>query len=308
VNHTISRRAFLGSQTVLALGATGLGSIRPTQPISLGFSLYGMRSLELDAAVAACASIGYTAVELAVMAGWPADSAQMSKEARRRLRDRIASLGLTLPALMENLPLDVDAPAHQRQLDRIKAAAELAHDVAVGKPPVIETILGGKPGAWNAIKQQFADRLADWLKIAAAADATIAIKPHRLGAMNTPADAVWLVNQLGSDRLKLVYDYSHFEHRDMSMAETLRTMLPHARFIHVKDSRVDGDRVQFLLPGEGTTDYVALFAQLDQLGYVGSVCVEVSGMIHNRKDYDPLRAARFCHEKLSAAYLRAGLG
>jgi inosose dehydratase len=306
VTHAINRRTFLQSQASFVAGAAIVGSARraaaaePT--IALGFSLYGMRSLELDAAVAACAEIGYTAVELAVMAGWPADSATLSKDARRRLRDRIGSLGLALPALMENLPLDVDEPTHQRQLDRIKSAAELAHDVAIGSPPIIETILGGKPGEWDSIKAQFAQRLGDWLKIAAAADATIAVKPHRLGAMNTPADAVSLVSQLGSGRLTLVYDFSHFEHRGMSIADTLRTMLPHTRFVHVKDSRVDGNRVQFLLPGAGATDYAALFTHLREMGYRGSVCVEVSGQIHNRKDYDPLRAARFCYEKLSPAY------
>lgn len=275
--------------------------------ITFGFSLYGMRSLPLETALATCAKLGYDAVELAVMPGWPAEPKALAKDARRRLRERLRTLRLSLPALMENTPLDVADKAHRDQLDRLRGAAELGHELSPDAPPLIETILGGKVGQWDAVRKMFAERLAEWAKLAERAKTVIAIKPHRSGAMNTPEQAVWLLEQVKSPWIRLVYDYSHFEHRELPMAATLKTLLPVTRFVHVKDTKVEKDRVQFLLPGDGQTDYVALFKQLQAASYRGCVCVEVSGMLHTRKDYDPIVAARRSYENLSPAFEKAGV-
>lgn len=304
------RRGFLKQASVMA-GAALLNSARAAEDskalVTLGFSLYGMRSLTLKAALEACARIGYGAVELAVMPDWPGDPKKLMPADRRALADQLRSLKLKLPALMENTPLDVDERRHREQVDRLKAAAELGHELVPESPPLVETILGGKPGQWDAVRKQFAERLTDWIKLAEQTKTVIAIKPHRLGAMNTPEQTLWLLERVGSPWIKLVYDYSHFEGRDLPMADTLKALVPQARFVHVKDVKVVDGKTQFLLPGDGDTDYVTLFKGLREHGYHGSVCVEVSGMIHSRKDYEPLTAARHCYEKLEPAFRKAGL-
>ena len=66
-----NRRQFLRLATgALALPSFGRG-VEPASP-SLGFSLYGMKSLPLDVALRTCAGIGYSHVELALNAGYPA--------------------------------------------------------------------------------------------------------------------------------------------------------------------------------------------------------------------------------------------
>lgn len=312
----IDRRKFLvasaaAAATVIGPGKRACGlpeaAENKEQRLSLGFSLYGMKSLSLDEALAACAKIGYDAVELAVMPDWPAAPGAFSVQSRRKLRERLSKLALSLPALMENLNLGADDATERQQRDRLKAAGELAHDLSPETPPLVETVVGGKAGEWPQVKERFADRLAGWVRIAAETKTVLAIKPHRFGALNSPSDAVALVRQIDSPWLKLAYDYSHFQFREMPLDETLKEMIPHTRFIHVKDTMLENGKARFTLPGEGGFDYVPLLRQAAELGYRGCICVEVSGMVSNQPGYDPLAAAQRSYDYLAAAFAKAGV-
>src|SRR5690349_7965057 len=96
----LTRRAFFASAAA-ALPAVAAEGAPRTLP--LGFSLYGMRSLQTADALRACAAIGYEAVELALLPGWPADPTRLSADDRRALRRQLADTGLSLAGLMENL-------------------------------------------------------------------------------------------------------------------------------------------------------------------------------------------------------------
>lgn len=305
----LNRRSFLrraGWTTAGLFLSARVGRAAPAKTLPFAFSLYGMKTLSLDDALAATVKIGYDAVELPILPDWPADPKRLGKDERRKLRERLTELNLSLPALMENLP-PADGLSDQVQTDRLKAAAELAHELSPTAPPLLETVLGGKVGQWDAKKEAILTRLRDWAKVAESSKIVIAVKPHRFGAMNTPEQAVWLVQQVGSDWVKLAYDYSHFAGRDLPMADTLKTMLPHTRFVHVKDVRIENEKAEFLLPGEGSIDYVALLKGLQEGGYAGCVCVEVSAGIHNQKGYDPLAAAKKCYTALAPAFDKAGV-
>ena len=64
--------------------------------------------------------------------------------------------------------------------------------------------------------------------------------------------ATWLAEQINSRWIRLAYDYSHFAHRDISLAASIKTMLPWTRFIHVKDTIIKEGRARFVLPGESS--------------------------------------------------------
>jgi inosose dehydratase len=307
---SITRRAFLtqatGASVACAIGADALAQPdKSPQLMPFAFSLYGMRTLALDAALEACAKIGYDAVELALMPNWHAEPKRLSKDDRRRLRDRLRELRLGLPALMENLPLAGNEQSHRDHLERLQAALDLGRDLAADAPPVIETILGGAVGDWDKLRRQFADRLGDWARLAEKHKTIIAIKPHRSNAMNLPAHAVWLMDQVKSPWLRLAYDYSHFQHRNLSIAETVKVIMPHTRFVHIKDTRIVDGRPQFTLPGDGGIDYVELLRAIRGAGYRGCICVEVSGQVHNQKGYDSRGAARRSYDNVSPAFSRA---
>lgn len=314
----IARRKFLFGAAAIASWTLGRSSfVRASDPprtIGLGFSLYGMRSLATGAALRAVAEIGYDCVELPVMSDWPADSARLAKESRRELRGQLVERGLRLTSLMENLRLLADDAQHHANLDRLKRAAELAHDLAPEQPagvqphmPLIETILGGAAGEFDVVKERFALRLRDWSKVLAEAKVLLAIKAHVNNATQRPEQLVWLLNQVASPWLQAAYDYSHFQIQGLALKETLNLMLPQTVFIHVKDTEHAQGKRGFLLPGEGTIDYAALLRQVGASAYRGDVIVEVSSQISNKSGYDPLAAARQCYNHLADAFTRSGV-
>jgi sugar phosphate isomerase/epimerase len=306
--HLITRRHSLACAASLAAAvaaSSGLRAEESRQTIGLGFSLYGMKSLPLAKALEACREIGYDCVELPLMPGWPGDPEKLAFSARKELKTAIEKNGLRLSALMEHLPLLGDDRTHSANLRRLKLAAELAHELVPNKPPLIETVLGGKPAEWDAVKEKNVLRLRDWAKLAEENRVVIAIKAHVAGALHTPADAAWLLEQVGSKFVRLAFDHSHFALQKISLESSLDTLLPHTIFIHVKDAEGDAAKFQFLLPAERENHYAEYFKLLAEKKYRGDVVVEVSGQIHLRSGYDPAATARKCYEPLAAAMREA---
>ena len=140
-------------RSVLAMAA-GASLSAKAAPLRFGFSLYGMKSIPIRSALDLCAQIGYKAVELALMPGWDTEPKLLLKAGRGELRKKLKDLDLTLPALMENLKLLGPEAEQRANLERLKAAAGIAHEVSPGPPAVIETILGGRPSEWDQKKQE----------------------------------------------------------------------------------------------------------------------------------------------------------
>lgn len=301
----LTRRTFLEASIATWLTASGWSADEAPAKLAFGFSLYGMKSIPVLDAIDLCGTIGYDAIEIAALPDWPTFAARLSAKARREIAQRLVDRRISLAAVMENLPVPADDAAQRGLIDRLKQACQLGADLGDEKRPVIETILGGKPGSWDEVKRQFVDRTGQWAKIAAEAGMILAVKPHRLHAMNRPEQALWLLDQVQSSSLKLVYDFSHFQHRELTIRETLAQLLPHTAFVHIKDTVVENGKERFVLPGDGGVDYRELFEGLIRAKWSDCVCVEVSGMVSSKADYDPQAAARRSYENLLPA-LRNG--
>jgi inosose dehydratase len=307
----LSRRTMLAASlaSALCVGRTGTrGADKRERTIGLGFSLYGMKSLSIADALRTCATAGYDCVELPIMPDWPADSAQLSAAARRDLRAQLDERHLRLSALMENLPALGDEAQHAAHQERLKRACSLAAELKQGKHvPLVETILGGRAGEFEAVKDRLADRVRQMAKVAADAGVVLAIKAHVSNATQRPEQLVWLLEQAASPYLKAAYDYSHFQLQELALAKSLSLLLPHTAFIHLKDTEHAQGKRGFLLPGEGTIDYGEYFRLLGESKYRGDVVVEVSSQVFSRPGYDPQAAARQCYNHLAPAMVRAGL-
>lgn len=290
----LTRREWLAAVSV-ALAAGPVAAKGPKIP--LGFSLYGMKTLSLADAISACAKIGYDGVELALMPGYPAEPKLLSADARKELRKRLADAKLSLHALMENLVEPATDAVHKTNLDRLKAAAELGHALS-DSPPVIETILGGKPADWDKVKDRTAERLQAWAAVGQAAKTVLAIKPHVGNALHTVAAATWLMEQVNSPWVRLGFDFSHLTLRGVPLADAVAALVPLSAFVHVKDAKGTPEKYEFLLPGSHGIDYAEYAKLLSAAKYAGPVVVEVSAMVSNKPGYDPVAAARTSHANL----------
>ncbi len=108
--------------------------------------------------------------------------------------------------------------------ERLKLAIALAHQLSPDKLPVIETVIGGKSAGWDQVKSSMADELGEWAKLAEEGGITICFKPHADQAADVPDRALWLLKQVASPRIRIVYDYSHFQVQGLSLEESLRPL------------------------------------------------------------------------------------
>jgi len=299
----LPRRSFLAATAGALATATGTLAA-PLQYFarpSLGFSLYGMKTLALDVALRTCAEIGYSHVELSLNAGYVTEPSAFTPDSRQAAANQLQHLKLALPCLMVLMSLKTDDPAHAKNLELIHTAASLGRELVPEQPPVLETVLGGSPTMWQNQKTEMVGRLHDWAAAAEKAGTVIALKAHVGSAVNSPERLLWLLDEVKSPSLQVAYDFSHFQLQGIDMAESMKLLLPRTRFIHVKDSEGDATKFRFLLPGAGRTDYTQYFTLLKEHGYAGPVCVEVSGQVSSAQNYDPVAAARQCHVALSKA-------
>ena len=295
----MNRRQFI--QTSVALGSLPLLAApeqRRHPALTLGFSLYGMKTLKTEEALKHLSKIGYDSVELCMNSGWDAAPENVAANRRKTLRVLLGNLNLKLTSLMINIKLNGDQKAN---IEVIKKAGQLGHDLSPNNPPVIETVGGG--GKWIEVKNEFRDNLNHWAAAGKASKSVVCLKPHRFGAVNRPKDAVWLVEQIKSPWLKLAYDYSHFIHRDIDFEDSLKIMIPHTRFIHVKDTLIKDGKPRFVIPGaSGQINYGKLISLATKLGYKGDINAEISGQVWGQKGYDPVMTAKASYRNLSKAF------
>jgi sugar phosphate isomerase/epimerase len=271
--------------------------------VSLSLGTYGMQDLPVDRALASISEIGYDGVELCLMAGWPSEPTKLDAAARRRIREQ----RLPIPSMIENFNLLVSDADHARTLDRIRVAAALAHDVSAKELPLLQSVLGGRPGEWEQVKERMASRLAEWARVAAENRLRLAVKSHVGSASDTPEKLIWLLDKVGNPALSGIYDYGHFQLLGLGLRATLNTLLPRSSFLTVKDGRMVDGKAQFLLPGEGTIDYRDYFAALAEKRYSGWMLVEISRQLQTQPGYDALGAARRSYANLAPRLREAGL-
>jgi len=207
----LPRRSFLavaaGSLAVRMFSFDAAAQATSDRP-SLGFSLYGMKTVPLDVALKTCAEIGYSHVEFSLNAGYVTEPAAFSAEARRAAAMHLRDLKLGLPCLMVLMSLTADDKAHASNLELIAAAGQMGRDLIADRPPILETVLGGSPAKWQEQKAGMADRLRDWAAAAEKSKTVIALKAHVGSAVNSPERLLWLLDEVKSPALQLAYDYT----------------------------------------------------------------------------------------------------
>lgn len=291
----------------LASGPLLAGARRPKQTVGLSIGTYGIKDLPTVDALRLIRDTGYDGVQLALMSGWATEPAKMSAEDRRTLRKQVEDFGLAVPSLLESIPVSAKPDAAAKNLDRLKRAVELGNELVPSQPPHIDTILGLKTSDWEKSRDRLADEVRTWVPVLENGNSTLVFKPHIGHAVHSPERSLWLINAVGSSRIRIVFDYSHFFVEGFELETCLRQLIAYSPLVVVKDSQGVPGKYDYLLPGDGKTDYLAYFRLLKELKYSGFVNVEVSGHIHRKPGYQPIPTTKLCYERLAPLMEQAGL-
>lgn len=277
--------------------------------MNLGYSTWGMPTVPIDTAIPHLAQLGFDGIELTIIPRFTTELSSLDSAARKRISSLLKQHNLALPAIAAHSSLlDTDPEAHAKNMWRLKGGVDLAVDLAQdGELPAVNTTPGGKPDMWDTKKDFLAERLGELVGYGESRGVTIAMEPHIGAIIDTPDKVLELLDIVNSPYLKVNFDISHFDIVGMPTKETVSALASVSAHTHVKDQRGTHPDFEFLIPGEGTFDYVDYLKQMQAHGYDGFITAEVSFMVQARENYDPLAAATLSYQTLSKAFVDAGI-
>jgi hydroxypyruvate isomerase len=216
------------------------------------------------------AKAGFEAVEFLFPYAWPA----------AEIRSRLEANGLAL--VLHNLPAgDWDAGERgiaclPERVAEFRSGVGRAIEVAGALGVEQLNCLAGKapPGAADAtLRATFVANLRHAAQACGDAGIRLLVEPINTWDipgfwLNRSAQAMALIDEVGSDNLFLQYDVYHMQRMEGELAATIERLLPRIAHIQIADNPGRHE------PGTGEIDYGFLFAHLDRIGYGGWIGCE----------------------------------
>lgn len=275
----------------------------------LGFTTWSMVTVRAEDAIPLLASIGYDAIELAVVPGWRDGVDLLTPTRRRRIKQLLCEYEMELVAIAGNTDLLADdADELAENWHNLTATVDLAVEWASRTgPPSVDTYIGGRPGQWEQKRDLVIERLGRLCDYAAERGVRVALQPHMDGALDTPDKVPGLFAALGRPNLGITLDVNDFTVQGISVEEAVRLLGPYTVLVQVKDERGRQPHYEFVVPGDGELDYPRVLRTLAAAGFDGAVCVEISLRVQRRPGFNPTAAAVQSYQVLSAAFETAGI-
>jgi sugar phosphate isomerase/epimerase len=232
-----------------------------------------------EKAFAATRECGYTGIEIAPFT-IAADVKDISAATRRQIRRQAEEADLEVVGLHWLLAktegyylTSPDADVRKRTAEYIGELARLCRDLGG------EVLVFGSPQQRNLQSGVSLSEATDYaaevigrsVETLQETGVTLAIEP--LGPaegdfLNTAAEGVALVKQIGSPRVRLHLDVKAMSTESIPVPEVIRANASHLEHFHANDPNKLG-------PGMGEVDFVPIFAALKEINYQGWVSVEV---------------------------------
>ena len=270
--------------------------------MKLAYSTYGLQSFDVFDVIPRVAAIGYDALELNVGDAWPTAPEKLDADARSRLVEAYRQAGFPSPPLMNVIQLCAENEDVDSKGATLAATCELARDLNFDDTlPVMTTTLGHQSGSWDDTKEMIASQLAHYADIAEDYGATIAVEPHAGQEFDSPEKAVWLVEAMDRQSIRLNFDHSHFHVLGHDLQHCVDLCAPYTVHTHIKSGLKEDGRVKYQLPGEGSLDLVEYMRAVKRAGIGVPITVEVTGQIWNLDDYEPWPVAERCYRYLHDA-------
>jgi sugar phosphate isomerase/epimerase len=229
--------------------------------------------------LAHAAQTGYQAVEVAPFTLAP-DVNQIGPEQRRQLRAAAARAGIDVSGihwvLAQTQGLHLTHPDPQVRARTASYFSELVrfcadiggHYIIVGSPKQRSLL----PGVTQEQARDHArEVLADAVRHAEDRTITLCLEPlspTETDFINTAAEAIGFTSTIGSPALKIILDVKAMCSEAIPIPDIIAKSWPHFAYFHANDRNLKG-------PGFGDVDYRPIVAALRQVGYDGTVSVEV---------------------------------
>jgi sugar phosphate isomerase/epimerase len=94
------------------------------------------------------------------------------------------------------------------------------------------------------------------------------LAPAETNFINTAAEAIRFVQQLNTPHFKILLDVKAMSSESKPIPQIIRESWPHFAYFHANDRNLKG-------PGFGDVDFKPIAAALKEVGYDGTVSVEV---------------------------------
>jgi inosose dehydratase len=277
--------------------------------MNIGYCTWGMPTVPVDVLIPFLATTGYDGIELTVIPGYTTELSVLDSAERKRIAQMLRDYHLELPAIAaQTSMIDRDPALAAIHAKRLTDAVDLAVDWAQdGKPPAVDTTVGGVSEDWEPLKELLFERMGALVRYGEQHGVVIAAEPHVGNMLDTPARVLELLHTIDSPFLKLNFDISHFNVQGIPYQESVAALAPHSVHTHVKSERGIAPNHEFLIPGEADFDWVGYLHAMRAAGYDEYITAEVSIMVQRRPNYDPLAAAAQTYVTLERAFRQAGL-
>ena len=234
---------------------------------------------KLEDAMAYAKKAGYDAIEIApfTIANYVTD---IPKARRQEIRDAAARTGIAISGIhwvlvqAEGMYLNhPDAAVRTRTAkyfcDLVDFCADLGGKIIVVGSPKQRNIMDGvtPQQGWDWASATFRDAV----KHAGERDVTICFEPlapTETNFINTAEDAIRFVQQHNSPNFKIILDVKAMCSESKPIPQIIRESWPHFAYFHANDRNLKG-------PGFGDVDFKPIAAALREVGYSGTVSVEV---------------------------------
>ncbi len=233
----------------------------------------------LDDTFEYCAKIGYDAVEIApfTVANYVTD---ISAEQRQKIKDGAAKAGIAISGLhwvlvkAEGMHLThsddaVRAKTTTYMRELVDCCADVGGNIIVVGSPDQRNLENGVTfeQGWERATNCFRDAV----KCGEDCGVTVCFEPlapSETNFINTAAKGIEFIQQLNSQAFKIILDCKAMSSESIPIPQVIRESYPHFAYFHANDENLKG-------PGFGNTDFKAIGEALREVGYDGTVSVEV---------------------------------
>jgi sugar phosphate isomerase/epimerase len=220
------------------------------------------------------------------------------------IRQAVAETGISLCALSATYNMiHPDVSERAKGLRRLRVAAGVASELSI---PVVTLCTGTRDAEdqwrWHTDNdsadawRDLCDAMAAAVAIAEEMDVHLGIEPELSNVVNSSAKALALINEMRSDRIRVVFDPANLfevvslEEQRRVVSEGVNLLGHRMAMVHAKDRLSDGT---FTAAGKGVLDYAHFIRELKTSGFNGPI------VTHGLAAHEAAGVAAFLQKQLA---------